>query len=325
MKAICAHELGGPDRLTLDEVPTPVPLAGEVLIRVRAAALNFPDILMLAGKYQVQPPLPYTPGFELCGVVEQVGEGVDQALVGRRVMAQTTLGAMAEYAVAPAEAVYPAPDAWSDEEAAAFPLVYQTSYFGLAYRGQLRPGETVLVHSAAGGVGLAAVQLAKALGAGLVIGTAGADEKLDVIRRQGADLAVNYRTQDFVAEVKAATQGRGADVIYDPVGGEIGERSTKCIAFEGRLVVIGFTSGEFPNFKANHILVKNYSVVGLHWGHYRQMLPQRIVDGWRELAALIEPGNLRAVVGRRFAMTEAGAAMEYLASRQAIGKVVLAW
>src|SRR5262249_9199979 len=151
-------------------------------------------------------------------------------------------------------------------EGAAFPLVYQTAYFGLAYRGALKKGETVLIHSAAGGVGLAAVQVARALGAGKIIGTGGSDEKLELVRESGADAALNYQTEDFVDVVKRETDGRGADVIYDPVGGEIGERSTKCIAFEGRLVIIGFTSGKFSSFASNHVLVKNYSVVGLHWG-----------------------------------------------------------
>ena len=213
----------------------------------------------------------------------------------------------------------------SQEQAAAFPLVYQTSYFGIAYRGQMQKGETVLVHSAAGGVGLAAVQIARALGAGKIIGTAGSDAKLDVIRDAGADVAVNYRTEDFVAVVKRETEGRGADVIYDPVGGNVAERSTKCIAFEGRLVIIGFTSGEFTQFRSNHILIKNYSVVGLHWGFYRQMNPARVEQCWGELVELYGRGGLEPVIGARYKFDQVAEAMQHLASRQAVGKIVFHW
>ena len=225
----------------------------------------------------------------------------------------------------PAFAARTFPDGMSDDEAAVFPMVYQTGYFGLVERGRLREGETVLVHSAAGGVGLAAVQLARALGAGTVIGTAGSDEKLDLVREHGADLALNYRTEDWVAAVKEATGGRGADLIYDPVGGEIGERSTKCIAFEGRLVIIGFTSGGFSTFPSNHILVKNYAVVGLHWANYQFHDPMRIQAAWDRLFELYEAGTLHPVVGARYPMEEVAAAMEHLSSRKATGKIVLHW
>jgi NADPH2:quinone reductase len=189
----------------------------------------------------------------------------------------------------------------------------------------MQQGETVLVHSAAGGVGLAAVQLARALGAGKIIGTAGADHKLDVIRQNGADLAINYQNEDFVEGVKHETEGRGADLIYDPVGGETGQRSTKCIAFEGRLLVIGFTSGSFSNFVSNHILIKNYSVVGVHWGLYRKHSPAKIDEAWKALWKLYEAGRIKPVVGHRFAMQNTAEAMELLTSRTAIGKIVLHW
>ena len=181
------------------------------------------------------------------------------------------------------------------------------------------------MHSAAGGVGLAAVQIARALGAGQIIGTVGSDEKLEIVRQNGADTVVNYQTEDFVDVVKRATNGRGADLIYDPVGGEIGERSTKCIAFEGRLVLIGFTSGKFSNFVANHILVKNYSVVGLHWGAYRHNDPEKIEQGWNELIKLYQTGMLKPVIGGSYQMEQVAEAMEFLASRKAIGKIVLHW
>ncbi|HJQ22851.1 MAG TPA: NADPH:quinone oxidoreductase family protein [Blastocatellia bacterium] len=325
MRAIRAHEWCDPHGLLMDEVERPEPGAGEVLIRVQAAALNFPDILLIAGKYQVKPPLPFSPGMEVAGTVEQTGAGVPAFKAGERVLAQMGLGGFAEYVVAPAANVQRLPDAMSDEEAASFGIVYQTSYFGIADRGQLQAGETVLVHSAAGGVGLAAVQIARALGAGRIIGTAGSDDKLAVIRESGADIAINYQREDFVDVVKRETNGRGADVIYDPVGGETGERSTKCIAFEGRLIVIGFTSGKFPSFVGNHILVKNYSVVGLHWGAYRQHNPAKIERAWQVLFEMYEAGHLKPVIGGVYPMAKIAEAMDFLTSRKAVGKIVLRW
>ncbi|MGE0535886.1 MAG: NADPH:quinone oxidoreductase family protein [Pirellulales bacterium] len=325
MKAIRAHEYCQPDGLKLDEVERPQPLAGEVLVRVKSAALNFPDVLMIQGTYQVKPPLPFIPGIEVAGVVEALGPGATGPAPGTRVMAQCGMGGFAEYVAVPEVAVAPIPAGMSDEEAAAFALVYQTSYFGLAYRGQLQPGETVLVHSAAGGVGLAAVQIARAMGAGKIIGTVGSDDKLALVREQGADLAINYQKENFVDIVKRETAGAGADVIYDPVGGSVGELSTKCIAFEGRIVIIGFTSGQIPTFKGNHILVKNYSVVGLHWGYYRQIKPEKITQGWRDLMALYERGGLKPHIGATYPMQRVAAAMTHLMSRQAVGKIVLNW
>ena len=325
MKAIRAHEWCGPRDLVIDQIDQPRPGDGQVLVRVNVAGLNFPDLLIITGKYQFKPALPFSPGFEIAGTIEKVGAGVSKFSGGERVIAQVAVGGFAEYAIAEESHTHAKPDAMSDDEAASFPLVYQTSYFGLAYRGALQKGETVLVHSAAGGVGLAAVQIARALGAGKIIGTVGSDDKLALVRDNGADVVLNYQTEDFVDVVKRETNGRGADVIYDPVGGEIGERSTKCIAFEGRLVVIGFTSGKFSNFVSNHVLVKNYSVVGLHWGAYRHNNPSKIEQGWKELLALYETGLLKPVIGGRFQMEQVADAMEFLASRKAVGKVVLHW
>lgn len=325
MKAVVCNDWCEPSGLAIEEVLPPQAGAGQVVVKVASAALNFPDILMVAGKYQVRPPLPFTPGFEVAGTVDAIGTGVVGLEPGQRVLAQVSLGGFAELVAAPAASVQRIPQGLSDDEAAAFPLVYQTSYFALALRGGLAPGETVLIHSAAGGVGLAAVQLARALGAGKIIGTAGSSHKLDTIRAAGADLAINYHTEDFVEIVKRETAGRGADVIFDPVGGEIGQRSTKCIAFEGRLVIIGFTSGAFSHFASNHILVKNYSVVGLHWGLYQTVNPAKVAGAWKTLWALYAEGKLRPMIGRRYPMSQVGAAMEYLASRAATGKIVLHW
>jgi NADPH2:quinone reductase len=325
MKAIRCTALGPPAGLAIEEAPRPVPGPGEVLVRVKAAALNFPDVLMIQGLYQVKPPLPFTPGFELSGTVEQAGPDVALFSPGSRVLAQCDLGAFAEYAIAPVHSVRQVPAGLNDEQAAAFPLVYQTSYFGLVYRGQLARGETVLVHSAAGGVGLSAVQIARAYGAGKIIGTVGSDEKRAAVLAAGADLVLNYQTENIVEAVKEATGGRGADVIYDPVGGDLSEQSTRCIAFEGRLVIIGFTSGKFPTFKGNHILVKNYSVVGLHWGFYRAMNPAKIEQGWHDLLSLYQTGKLAPVIAARYSMDRIADAMNHLTSRRAIGKIVLHW
>lgn len=325
MKAIRAHDWCGPRDLVIDEIEQPEPGEGQILVRVNAAGLNFPDLLIISGKYQFKPALPFSPGFEIAGEVAAAGPGVSRFSAGQPVVAQVSVGGFAEYAIAEEAHTHAKPAAMSDEQAAAFPLVYQTSYFGLAYRGALEKGETVLIHSAAGGVGLAAVQIARALGAGKIIGTAGSDEKLALIRENGADVALNYQKEDFVEVVKRGTGGRGADVIYDPVGGEVGERSTKCIAFEGRLVIIGFTSGKFSNFVSNHVLVKNYSVVGLHWGAYRYNNPAKIEQGWNELMELYQTGLLNPVIGGRYHMEQVADAMEFLASRKAVGKVVLHW
>ncbi len=325
MKAILAREFCEPSGLVMGEVDAPRPAEDQVVVKVHSAALNFPDILMVAGKYQVRPPLPFIPGFEVAGTVDELGPGVTRFHKGQRVLAQLSLGGFAEYAVAADASVEPIPDAMPDDEAAAFPLIYQTSYFGLVYRGALQKGETVLVHSAAGGVGLAAVQIARALGAGKIIGTTGSRQKLDLIRQHGADVAIDYRAEDFVEVVKRETNGRGADVIYDPVGGEIGQRSTKCIAFEGRLVIISFTSGSFSNFVSNHILVKNYSVVGLHWGMYRAQNSPKVAEAWKALWKWYAEGLVKPVVGGRYPMHQAAQAMEALASRSAVGKVVLRW
>ena len=309
----------------MDEVDRPEPKEGEILVKVNSAALNFPDLLLISGKYQVKPPLPFSPGVEVAGTVESLGAGVDGFRKGQRVMAQVGYGGFAEYALAQKATVQPIPDSMNDDEAAAFALVYQTSYFGIAYRGQIARGETVLVHSAAGGVGLSAVQIAKALGAGKIIGTVGSDEKLELIKQHGADVAINYQTEDFVEIVKSETKGRGADIIYDPVGGELGERNTKCVAFEGRIVLIGFTSGKFSNFVSNHCLIKNYSIVGLHWGAYRKQNPEKIEQAWKELFELVDQGKLKPVIGGRFHMEQVADAMELLASRNAVGKIVLHW
>ncbi len=313
---------GEPSDLRYGELPDPEPAAGEVVVEVRAIGCNFPDILMVQGKYQVKPPFPFSPGHEVAGLVRQVGAGVTPLRPGQRVLAMLGWGGYAERVLAPAARVFPIPDAMSFEEAAAFSLVYQTAYCALVHRAAIRAGEWLLVHGAAGGVGLAAVQLGRALGA-RVIATAGTAEKLEIARQSGADALINYRTEAWVDRVKALTGGAGADVVYDPVGGDVFDDSTRCLAFEGRLLVIGFAGGRIPSIAANRILLKNVSVVGVHWGLYQQR-DSPLVDEWMAaLMALYEKRQIRPVIFRTFPLRDAAQALRTIADRESHGKVVL--
>ncbi len=304
------------------EVPDPQPAPGEVLIEIHAIGCNFPDILMIQGTYQVKPPLPFSPGHEVGGVVREVGPGVTRIGRGQRVLAMLGWGAYAERVSAPVEHVFPIPDAMSFEEAAAFGLVYQTAYCALVQRAALRPGEWLLVHGAAGGVGLAAVQLGKALGA-RVIATAGTEAKLEIARQSGADILINYRTEDWVERVRALTGGEGADAIYDPVGGDVFDASTKCIAFEGRLLTIGFAGGRIPSVAVNRILLKNVSIVGVHWGLYQRRGSPRIPEWMDALFTLYEKRQIRPVIYRTYPLRDAAQALRAIADRESYGKVLL--
>jgi NADPH2:quinone reductase len=324
MRAWQIHQLGEPrDALRLAEIPDPEPAPGQVLVRVLGAAANFPDVLMCQGSYQVRPPLPFTPGVELCGQVVQAGSGVTGVDVGDRVIGSPVLpsGAFAELALMDAEAVLPAPEGLDDAEAAAFYMTYQTGWFGLHRRARLAAGETLLVQAAAGGVGSGAVQLGKAAGA-RVIGVVGGERKAEVARALGADVVVDRLSQDFVPVVKEVTEGRGADVIYDSVGGEAYARSTKCVAFEGRILVVGFASGQIPSAALNHALIKNYSIVGLHWGLYRTKEPQAIVECHRQLTKLVADGAIRPLVSERLGLDDVPAALEKLAHGDTVGRIV---
>ncbi|MDH6109683.1 NADPH2:quinone reductase [Kitasatospora sp. MAP12-44] len=298
MKAWQVGELGLPREVMrlVEDVPVPTPGPGQLLVRVRAAAVNFPDALMCLGMYQVKPPLPFTPGVELCGELAS----------GERVIGNPVLpgGAFAEYALMDAGAVFAAPAALDDAQAAALHIGYQTAWFALHRRAALRPGETLLVHAAAGGVGSAAVQLGKAAGA-TVIGVVGGPEKAAVARELGADLVIDRKSEDFVAAVKQATGGRGADVVFDPVGGDAYTGSTRCVAFEGRIVVVGFASGTIPEPSLGHALVKNYSVLGLHWGLYNTKDPQAVRAVHEELGKLAEQGVVRPLVSERLPFDQA--------------------
>ena len=325
MRAWQVGELGEPrDVLTLAEVPDPEPGPGQVLVRVLGAALNFPDVLMVRGGYQVRPPLPFTPGVELCGEVLAAGPGVTGFAPGDRVIGGPAMptGAFAELALMNAATILPAPDGLDDAEAAAFFITYQTGWFGLHRRAHLAAGETLLVQAAAGGVGSGAVQLGKAAGA-RVIGVVGGARKAEVARDLGADVVIDRRSQDFVEVVKEVTGGRGADVVYDSVGGDAYGKSTKCIAFEGRILVVGFASGQIPSAALNHALIKNYSIVGLHWGLYQTKMPELIRECHRQLTKLVADGAIRPLVGERVGLAEVPGALHQLADGDTVGRIVV--
>jgi len=322
VKAWQVPELGEPrDVLRLAEVPDPRPGPGQVLVRVLGAAANFPDVLMCRGGYQVRPPLPYIPGIELCGEVVTAGPEVTGVAPGDRLIGGPIGGAFAELTLMNAATALPAPDGLDDAEAAAFFVTYQTGWFGLHRRARLAAGETLLVHAAAGGVGSGAVQLGKAAGA-RVIGVTGGERKAEAARALGADVVIDRNTQDFVEVVKEVTEGRGADVIYDPVGGDTYARSTKCVAFEGRILVIGFAGGQIQSAALNHALVKNYSIVGLHWGLYQSKNPQLIRYCHAELTTMVADGAIRPLVGERLGLDEVPAGLQRLADGGTVGRVV---
>ncbi|MEU2006347.1 NADPH:quinone oxidoreductase family protein [Rhodococcus sp. NPDC019627] len=324
MKAWRVHELGEPrTALQLEEVPDPVAGPGQVLVRVLAAPANFPDVLLCRGEYQITPPLPFTPGVELCGEVVAVGDGVTRFTQGDRVIGNPNLpgGGFAQLAVLDEANTFTAPAALDDAEAAALSIGYQTSWFALHRRTHLEAGETLLVHAAAGGVGSAAVQLGKAAGA-KVIGVVGGADKAEYCRRLGADLVIDRRTEDFVPLVKEFTGGRGADVVYDPVGGDAYAKSTKCIAFEGRILIIGFAGGTIPTPGLNHALIKNYSIIGLHWGLYKQYNQQAIADCHEELTRLAASGAIRPLISERLSLADVADGLGRLGEGSTVGRLV---
>jgi NADPH2:quinone reductase len=322
MRAWRVHELGAyRDVLRWEDCPDPPCPENGVRLRVRAAGLNFPDLLAIAGKYQVKQVLPFTPGLEAAGVVESVGAG-SRYRPGQRVVVFTQGGAYAELVAAPDERVFPLPDSMNDEHAAGFTITYQTSFFALVHRTRLAAGEWLLVHGAAGGVGTAAIQIGKALGA-RVIATAGGADKLEVCRRVGADYGVDYRQEDFGERVREITGGHGADVIYDPVGGDVFDQSIRCLAWSGRLLVIGFTSGRIPSIAANRILLKNISIIGVHWGAYVTEQPELLSAAHSRLCEMYVARQVEPIIWRTFrfdALPEGLAAIE---SRSSYGKVIL--
>jgi NADPH2:quinone reductase len=322
MRAWRVAQLGEPaDALSLDVVETPRPGPGEVLVRVGAVAANFPDVLLARGQYQVRPELPFVPGVECSGTVAAVGEGVDGLAEGDRVVA-AKIGVLAEYATVPAPAVHRIPDAVSLVSASGLTIAYQTAWFALHRRAAIRPGEWLLGHAAAGGVGAAAVQLGVAAGA-RVIGVVGSDAKAEVARAAGAAHVVVRGRDDIAASVKEVTGGHGADVVFDPVGGDAFQASTRCVAFEGRIVVIGFASGEIPTLSASHTLVKNYGVLGLYWGLYQERFPDLVAGAHADLVRMLETGAIDPVVDHVVPFERAPEALTALASGATVGRVVI--
>lgn len=322
MRAVMCRELGGPEGLVVEEVAEPALRTGMVRIAVHAAGVNFGDTLMIGGTYQTRPPLPFTPGFEIAGEVMEIGAGVAGIRPGDRVMAILDWGGYAEEAVVPEADVFPIPQAMDYATAAGFPVVYGTSHGAFDWRARLRAGERVLVNGAAGGAGLTAVETAKAMGATVIAAAAGA-RKLEIARSHGADHLIDYAAEDIRTRVKALTGGRGADVVYDPVGGDAFEASLRSIAFEGRILVIGFASGKVPQIPANIVMVKNCDVIGFLWGTYRQKAPEKLRRSFATLLSWFEAGRLNPLVSERFDLADAPMALLRLKERHSTGKIVL--
>ncbi|MBA0050599.1 NADPH:quinone oxidoreductase family protein [Streptomyces sp. AJS327] len=326
MQAWRVHANGEPrEVMRLDEIPEPKPGAGELLVRVRAANVNFPDAMMCRGEYQIVPPLPFTPGIEVCGEPVAVGPDTEGAPApGSRVIGQPAFphGGFGELAVVPVAMARPAPPALDDAGAAALHIGYQTGWFALHRRARIQPGETLLVHAAAGGVGSAAVQLGRAAGA-RVIGVVGGAAKAATARELGCEVVVDRRTDNVIAAVKEATGGRGADVVFDPVGGDAYAKSVKCVAFEGRIVTVGFASGAVPAPGLNHILIKNYAVLGLHWGLYNTREPGLVADCHRELTRLAEEGAISPLISERVPLEGAADAVQRVFDGVTTGRVVV--
>jgi NADPH2:quinone reductase len=311
-----------PDGMEFCDLAPPEPRPGQVRVRNRAAALNFFDILQIQGKYQTKPPFPFTPGAEIAGEIDAVGQGVPGWRVGDCVIGLPGGSGFAEQTVLDASKVFRIPNGMDWAPAAALPIVYHTSYLALMDRGKLREGEWLLVHAGASGVGMSAIQLGRALGA-RVIATAGSSEKLEFARRQGAEHVLDYTDTQWVDHVKQITADRGADVIYDPVGGDVFDLSTKCIASEGRLLVIGFAGGRIPSIAANRILLKNISVVGVFWGNHTQVHPNYTAQTQSAIESLWAEGKIHPEVSHTWPLAELPQAMHALAARKVLGKAVM--
>ena len=322
MRAVLCKQFGPPDSLVVEDVPSPRAGPGEVVISVKAASVNFPDVLIIQNKYQFKPPLPFSPGSELAGVVKEIGEGVKDAQVGDKVIAFTTYGAFAEEVKTEAIRLLPLPEGMDFASGASFILTYGTSDHALRDRGALAEGETLLVLGAAGGVGIAAIEIGKALGA-RVIACASSAEKLEVCRQHGADETINYATEDLRQRIKDLTEGKGVDVIYDAVGGPYTEPAFRSIAWRGRLLVIGFAAGEIPKLPLNLALLKGASIVGVFWGDYSRREPGKAATDIVQLFQLLRDGKLRPSILKTYPLEHGAEAIQALLDRKVTGKLVI--
>ncbi len=322
MKAVLCEDFGPPENLVLEDVPAPEPGRDEVLIDVHACGLNFPDVLMIQGKYQSQPPFPFSPGGEIAGTVAGVGGGASRFAVGDRVFCGIGVGGFAEQVAVKERALRPIPEGMSFQQASGISTTYGTSYYALKQRADLKPGETLLVLGAAGGVGLAAVELGKAMGA-RVIAAASSEEKLAAARSAGADELVNYADGELKDKVKALTGGKGADVIYDPVGGALFDQCMRCINWYGRILVIGFAAGDIPRVPINLVLLKSCQLVGVFYGAWSAKAPEEAAANFEEILDFYNRGKIDPLVGAEYPLEEYAAALRCLMERRAIGKVVV--
>jgi NADPH2:quinone reductase len=322
MKAVLCKNWGLPDTLVVEDLPDVVPGPGQVAIDVHAAGVNFPDVLIIQKKYQFRPELPFTPGSELAGVIRAVGEGVSGFKPGDKVLAFVSQGAFAQQIAVPAKMIMPMPPGLDFDTAAAVTLTYGTSHHAVVDRAQLKAGETMLVLGAAGGVGLAAIEIGKALGA-RVIAAASSDEKLGVCKAHGADATINYSTQDLREAIKTATDGKGPDVIYDPVGGGYSEPAFRSIAWRGRYLVIGFANGEIPKLPLNLPLLKGASIVGVFWGEFAKRELKANLAAMQELMKWMAEGKIKPHISGRYALAETARALNDMAARKVTGKVVI--
>jgi NADPH2:quinone reductase len=322
VKAVLCKEYGPPESLVVEDVPSPTPGPGDVIISAKAASVNFPDILIIQNKYQFKPPLPFSPGSEVAGVVKAIGDGVDTVKPGDKVMAVTTYGAFAEEVKTPASRLVPIPEGMDYPTASAFLLTYGTSEHALRDRGQLKAGDTLLVLGAAGGVGIAAIQIGKALGA-RVIACASTEDKLAVCREHGADATINYAGEDLRERITDLTAGKGVDVVYDAVGGSYTEPALRSLAWRGRLLVVGFATGEIPRIPLNLALLKGCSIVGVFWGDFARREPKLFAESVRRLGDWYREGKLKPHISATFPLEQAAEALKLMAERKVKGKVVL--
>ncbi|MEO8157477.1 MAG: NADPH:quinone oxidoreductase family protein [Betaproteobacteria bacterium] len=322
MKAVLCKEYGLPGKLVVEEVPSPKAGNGQVVVSVKACGVNFPDTLIIQGKYQFKPEMPFSPGGEVAGIVKEIGEGVTRVKPGDRVIAFNTWGGFAEEMVVDADRTIPIPAAMDFVPASAFVLTYGTSYHALKDRAEIKAGETMLVLGAAGGVGLAAIQLGKAMGA-RVIAAASSDEKLKVCRDNGADELINYGSEDLRARVKAITAGKGLDVVYDPVGGPYSEPALRDMAWKGRFLVVGFAAGDIPKVPLNLTLLKGCSIVGVFWGSFTRNEPELNRENNWELMAMYAAGKIKPHIHATYPLERAAEALNEVLNKRVTGKVVL--